>query len=165
MRLTREKQRDDARSVRYMLKRANTGTTTKVQIKDKNGNKREITDKEEMERLILLENEKKYHQTEGGTQLHQSNFIEKLGSYANGPEVEAVLDGSFEFPSDTSVATQDFLLACTKVNNLPAPDPTNVRKSFYEYIKGWKIRNERTCSAHQHMGHYKHITDWADLQI
>ena len=97
MRLTREKQRESARSMRYMLKKLSTGTTTKVQVKDASGNIREVTDKEEMESLILQENEKKYHQTEGGTQLHQPEFIKRLGRYANGPEVDQILLGTFEF--------------------------------------------------------------------
>ena len=155
MRLFREKQRDEARSMRYMLKRTSTGTTTKVQVTDERGTVREVTDKDEMEKLILCENEKKYHQTERGTQLHHPEFVKKLGRYANGPEVDRVLLGNFDYPTITKEATKDFLDACSRVNNLPEADTNNVRKSFYDYMKAWNIRKEKTCSAHQHMGHYK----------
>ena len=59
-----------------------------------------------------------------------------------GPEVDNVLSGTFDFPFDASEATKDFLMACTKVNNLPEPYTPNVRKSFYEYIQAWNMRKE-----------------------
>ncbi|GFH50742.1 hypothetical protein CTEN210_07218 [Chaetoceros tenuissimus] len=138
-----------------MLNKISSGATTKVQVTDHQGNIREYTAKEDVERLIIHENERKYHQTEGGTEFLQREFLEKLGKYGEGPEVDNVLDGSFEFPPDTSEAMKDFIRYCKRVDNLPAPDLNNVRGSFLAYIKAWKIRKEKTNSANQHMGHYK----------
>lgn len=155
MRLKREEQRDVARSARYMLNKISSGATTKVQVTDSNGHTMEYTDKTEVERLIIQENEQKYHQTEGSTDLLSQDFFEKLGQYGEGPEVDDVLNGSFEFPPNTSQATIDFIQHCKRVEQLPPPDPSNIRASFLAYNKAWKLRKEKTNSANQHMGHYK----------
>lgn len=68
MRLKGEEQRDVARASRYMLNKISFGAITKVQVTDHQGNVREYTAKEDVERLIIRENERKYHQTEGGTE-------------------------------------------------------------------------------------------------
>lgn len=155
MRLKREEQRDVARSARYMLNKISSGATTKVQITDATGTKSEYTDKADVERLIIQENERKYHQTEGGTELLNQEFLDKLGQYGEGPEVDNVLNGTFEYPDNTSPATKEFLQHCKRVDQLPPPDSSNVRASFLAYIKAWKLRKEKTNSANQHMGHYK----------
>lgn len=56
----------------------------------------EYTDKTEVERLIIQENEWKYHQTDGSTDLLSQDFLDKLGQYEEGPEVDDVLNGTFE---------------------------------------------------------------------
>lgn len=81
--------------------------------------------------------------------------MDKLGKYGEGPEVDEVLNGSFEFPPNTSQATKDFIQHCKGVEQLPPPDLHNVRASFLAYVKAWKLRKEKTNSANQHMGHYK----------
>ena len=63
-----------------------------------------------MERVIAKSNEAQWHKTEGGSHLHNIEFIEKLGSYGEGPEVQNVLDGNFQFPDSTSIDTRDFIM-------------------------------------------------------
>lgn len=41
-----------------------------------------------METVIATSNEAKYHATEGGSQLHQKEFIDKLGTYGDGSNLK-----------------------------------------------------------------------------
>lgn len=95
MRLKREEQSDVALALRYMLNKIFSGATIKVQVSARNGTTGEYTAKEELERLIIQENERKYHQTEGSIDLLRRDFINKLGSFGDGPEVDDVLKGTF----------------------------------------------------------------------
>lgn len=109
MGLKREEQQDIVRWARYMLDKLSTVATTKVQVTDSNGHTMEYTDKSDVELLIIQENERKYHQTEAGTDLLSQDFLDKLGQYGECPEVDDVLNGMFEFPLNTSQATKDFI--------------------------------------------------------
>ena len=69
-----------------------------------------------MKKVIVTSNEKQQHVTEGGNQLNISSFVAKLGIYGEGNDINTVLNGSFNFPQDTSVDTKDFTESCTKIN-------------------------------------------------
>jgi len=108
-----------------------------------------------VEAAVIQENEWKYHQTEGGSQLLDDVFRVNFGSFGEGPEIDAVLNGTYELPAHVSQATQDFLAACKRPDQ-PAPTPCEPTIScFKDYVHSWKCRKEKTTSAHQHLGHYK----------
>ena len=62
--------------------------------------------------MIVKSNEAQWHITEGGSQLHNNGFIKKLGTFGECPEIKNVLEGTFEFPINTSVDTRYFINAC-----------------------------------------------------
>ena len=127
-----------------------------VTSKNNRGKTIKHTSKEEIEEAIITSNERKYHQTEGGSQLLDPPFISKLGKHGEGLETENVLNGDFVFPPNTSDATKDFLNAC-KIHPLTetTTDSGNLRKKYKATLHSWKIRREKTCSYNQHIGHYK----------
>ena len=53
--------------------------------------------------MIAAENEAKYHQTEGGSQLLTELLLKDLGEFGNGPEVIHVLNGSYISPPSSSL--------------------------------------------------------------
>ena len=75
-----------------------------------------------MEKVIAASNEKQWHITEGGIQLHDTPFVDKLGTYGDGNEIGKVMDGNFTFPPNTSVDTKDFINSCIKTKTTAEQD-------------------------------------------
>ena len=72
------------RNIRRMAGREKGGSTTQVQIKDEDGTVVELTNKEDINKTIAKGNEKIRHQTEGGSQLINQEFIRKLDNHGEG---------------------------------------------------------------------------------
>ena len=73
------------------------GATSKVVVASEDGQVEEYISKAPIEKAIAVSNEKNWHTTEGGSQLHDQEFVDKLGAYGKGPEIDHILDGSFNF--------------------------------------------------------------------
>ena len=91
-----EESRSTFRRIRYSTKQRQSGTT-KIHVK-KRRRLKEITKKEDMERYIIAENEKKFHQTEGRCPLLHGQLYKDLGTMGDGPCIPAVLDGTYQPP-------------------------------------------------------------------
>ena len=146
-----EKQRKDARRIKATLRRNTNCGTTRIQVRV--GSKvKDITKKREMEKLIMDENEKKYHQTEKSCPLLQGQRLEDIGLLGDGPEVENILNGTYQQPPDISPATKLWL------DNLFIPNRDTleaVLTTLAEYKRGWGYVKESTSSGILHFGHYK----------
>ena len=120
-----EGQRRLFRNIKVMEENSREGSTSNVTITSNSGETTEYTDKKSMEEVIAPCNENRWHQTEGGSKLHGDIFTSKLGRCGDGPEIDSVLKGNFEFPTGTSDATIEFIDACKLpkdidiVNNIP----------------------------------------------
>ena len=56
----------------------------------------ELTDKIPLEKVIIEENLKRYHQTEGACPLlHDTRFYRDIGAFEKSPHVEDILDGAY----------------------------------------------------------------------
>ena len=109
-----------------------------------------------MEAVNAPSNESKWHQTEGGSQLHEKEFIDKLGRFGEGPEIDDVLKGNFEFPLTTSDATREYINACKQPENMDiVREIPNVIDRYKLTKLSWKKRRESTCTDGQHVGHYQ----------
>ena len=153
----REAQRRLFRNIRHMEGKIKGGSTSKLTTLV-NGHTVEHTDKASIDSLMAAANEKKYHVTEGGSQLLSREYIESFGAHGEGKDIQAVLDGSFLAPASATPATKDFLSACKY--NAEAKDLArrkDVVLRYRDHVKSWNIRQEKTCSHHHHMGHYKSI--------
>jgi len=145
------------RNIRHMEDKVKGGSTTKVTTTD-NGIISEHTDREPIEKLFVDENVRKYHVTEGGSQLHNPEFISAFGNHGEGPATQQVLDGTYIPPPSASQDTRDFLSACQYGPKAKAlSQPNDVVQRYRDHLKSWKIRNEKTCSYHQHIGHFKAV--------
>ena len=139
-----------------MEKKLKGGSTSKVVITSDDGTKIEYSDKISVERVIATSNEKQWHVTEGGSQLHTPPFIAKLGTYGEGEDINKVMDGSFNFPPDTTTDTKYFLEACTRIDvKDDIPVEMTIRSRYQAFIQSWKRRRESTCTYGQHVGHYQ----------
>ena len=105
-----------------------------------------------MERLIMEENERKYHQMETSCPLLQGQLLDDIGLLGDGPEVENILNGTYQQPPDISPATKLWL------ENLYIPNHDTreaVLTTLAEYRQGWGYVKEYTSSGILHFGHYK----------
>ena len=88
--------------VKYIeVKFRKSGTTFFTQ-EEPDGITLEITYKPPLEKVIISENVKKYHQIEGSCMLlddHQLYLV--IGDFDEVPQVEAILDGTYVWPDDT----------------------------------------------------------------
>ena len=82
-----EQQRKMFQNIRVMEGKIRSGSTSKVIVTSTDGSVKEFFNKKDMEEVISKSNEAKYHATEGGSQLHQKEFTERLGTYGEGPNI------------------------------------------------------------------------------
>ena len=137
-------------------KKIKGGSTSKVTITSDNGSILEYTDKEPMEKGFAISNEKQWHKTEGGSQLHTPSFVNKLGTYGEGKEIKKVLEGKFAFPPETTKDTKDFIQSCVKVTDNPTlSDEPDLKSRYKTFLHSWKTRRESTCTYGQHVGHFQ----------
>ena len=86
-----------------MEKKLEKRSTTFVTKKAEDGSIIELTDKESLENAIIMENMKKYHQTEFHPSIYQ-----QIGSISDGPTTPDILNGTCEPPEEISKSTKDF---------------------------------------------------------
>ena len=140
-----EAQRQLFRNIRFMEEKLTAGSTTQVTISSPEGRTIELTQREEVEKVVMAENERKFHQTEGGSQLLSDRFVRDIGKFGDGPAVEEVLE--------TTEATKEFLTACKQPRHLVERPAESVVARYWHLVKAWKTQKEHTASASQHIGH------------
>ena len=160
-----EAQRRLFRNIRFMEGKTKGGCTSKL-ITSSNGIETEHTEKVDIEQLCADANEKKYHQTEtGSSQLLSEEFISDLGLYGEGSKTNEVLNGTYTPPPSADNNTIDFLNNC-KRNQQATDMSTNycIISRYQNHVKAWKVRKEKTCTHHQHIGHFKAVLRQKDLR-
>lgn len=141
------------RRIRFIEQRTNNLATTKIVIKRKNGQQRELFQQKAMEDAIMFENERKFHQTEGHGQLQTRKILRDIGILGMGKEHKKIFNGTYMPPPGTNKATRSFL---KKMEILPREKNSRVHLvSFEEFCIGWKKAKEKTSSTGPHVGHYK----------
>ena len=101
---------------------------------------------------MALGNEKLGHQTEGGSQLLSPAYTKSLGHHGEGPDIDAVLNGTFIFLDNTTGATRYFILACKSNPDILSIKPNNNIAGSYSITKKlWNIRQEKTCIYGKHI--------------
>ena len=142
--------------IKLVEKRINAGSTSQVQTTRADGTIERYILREDIEKAIMENNEKKFHQTEGTSELLSDEFTQLFGHYGEKSEIEKVTEGTFEIPDSVTEETKAFLKACAKPEGLQdIQEDRDPVQRFHKFVKGWKCRKEKTASANQHIGHYK----------
>ena len=71
-----------------------------------------------MEQEIIVENLKKYHQTEKSCHLFDPPLYQEIGPLGDGPAQERILDGTYTAPEAVLQATTDFLMHMSKSSSV-----------------------------------------------
>jgi hypothetical protein len=90
-----EKTRALFRRIRYLERKMANLSTARVIISDRQGQQREIIQKQLIERHIISSNQRKYHQTEGQCPLTQGQLLKDIGLLGDGPKVKDILHGTY----------------------------------------------------------------------
>ena len=155
--LTREKQREDARKIKGTLKRLEKFAVESVEIEDDAGETSLVTNKEELERVCILENNSKYCQTHN-TICMTEPLRSLLGPTGNTPFCQSILDGTATSPPGTPQYTQELFEQLQQVHQAHPSCAIQRGISESDYSEGWKIMKETTSAASitgLHFGHLK----------
>jgi hypothetical protein len=93
------------RTIKVVEQKLSSGSTSRVIVTIANGGQKELTTGSEIEAAIIEENEKKYHQTEGTTQITSPLLLPLLGKHGEGPAINQILNGTFNPPPGISQST------------------------------------------------------------
>ena len=88
-----EENKEMYRKIARVTKKVENMGTTFVTIKDENGRKKDVIEKDQMEEEIINENRKKFHQTEGTCPFLQPMLKKDFGDYREGEATNQVLKG------------------------------------------------------------------------
>ena len=141
------------RNIRHIEGKMRGGFTSKIEVKSNNMTV-EYTDRNSIEEKTIQANEVKYHQTEGGSQFLQNDFIASLGHHGEGPDINKVLQGNYTPPPSASLETQEYLSSCHFDGS---PPPSTPISRYLQQKKSWRTRKESTCTYNHHIGHFKSI--------
>jgi exonuclease III len=149
--IRQENTRSLFRRIRYLEKKMTNLSTSRITVTSSNGQEQEITQRERMEDHIMRSNEKKFHQTEGHSQLQKGQLLKDIGTMGTGPKVQMILEGTYRTPPGTSNTTKQFISMMKR-----PPEQTRIAHITYkEFCRGWTKAKERTSSNGPHFGHYK----------
>ena len=130
-----EENKEMYRKIARVTKKVENMGTTFVTIKDENGRKKDVIEKDQMEEEIINENRKKFHQTEGTCPFLQPMLKKDFGDYGEGEATNQVLKGEYKIPEGLDEYTRDFLEVC-KLSEV------DKKASFYrtpdQFKKSWK---------------------------
>ena len=152
-----EKQRKTFRKIKRMKDNTRSLSTTSIVVTKENGQKEEISKKEELEREIISSNIKKYHQTENSCPFFNEPLYSDFGRFGEGPETKNLCQGKYKIPEGVDEYTADFLKEC--VNNYNNhKNEADLTRHPAQYRQSWKKMKEKTSSNGLHFGHYMAAT-------
>jgi hypothetical protein len=149
----REEVREMHKRIKWMRGKIRGESTSGVIIQKPKGGSKLIMNKEELEAQIIMENEAKYHQTEGHCPLMEGILLQHLGTTATTPKATEIIDGTYNFPPSINKATKTFLPACKRPHPFTIPAFDHFSKD--QYIRAWSKAKENTGSGELHFGHWK----------
>lgn len=152
--LQNEATRKTYKRIAFLDESVGSTATTFVNITQPDGSKRAISDKHELESVIIEENKKKYHQCENTPFLKEPLYSE-FGRYGEGPAVEEVKNGTYSPPPGTDEVTQDFLSMCQQSEDVKKKGTIPLKRSVQEFRQSWNAMKEKTSSRELHFGHFK----------
>ena len=145
----RENQRRRHRTIRAVTREEGNTGTTKVEIVNEDGTKEELTERKDLEKAIMKENESKYHQIDNSCPLTKGQLLRDIGWYGEGPKVDDILNGTYVPPVGTDAETKEFLdeIGRNGVPQIP-------KQSIHEFRSSWNVSREKTASGGIHFGHF-----------
>jgi hypothetical protein len=77
--------------------------------------------------------------------------------------VNKILDGTYSPPPSSTDATIAFLEDCKRPDNFIDSTPKSTPARYWNVVRTWRQRKEKTTSANQHIGHFKAVMQHPSL--
>ena len=156
--INREDTRDSHRRIKAAHKKFGSGGTKKLTVHSSGNSEiiEEITDKEELEDILMETNYEKFSSAKD-TPLAQEPLVSLIGATASTSTANAILQNC---PVDLSMCdqfTQKFLEAACIPESMRSIPPVSAKITPEQHIQFWKSQNERTQSSKSglHFGFFK----------
>ena len=145
--LSREEQRRVARIIRRVNGKLRSGSLTSVVAPNSNGEWVEVTDKREIEKSLMKENERRFNQARN-TPFLKPPLLDLVGRRGTGPAAEAILRGEFQIPEGTDHWAAKLIPHLARPFGVKAsvsgrPGPITVDS----HCSGWLKAKERTSAG------------------
>ena len=145
-----EHQQQTFRKLKPISRKFSEKLSTTSVIINNNGVTEELTRKEQMEKAIILENKKKFHQCEATRPFLAEPLRSQFGKFGKTETTEAVINGTYVPDKNSPPSLKTFFKVCHK----SSPD-TAMSRSPTEFKNSWKAMKEKTASHDLHFGHFK----------
>ena len=146
-----KKQREDTRNahrkIKFARNKLNSGGTMKLEISDTNKKGTiEVTDKVEMEKILMDTNEKKFRLA-CNTPFVQGQLLKDLGPCGMTRKAESVLLGTYEPPENCNQGAKKFITAVKMSEAIKSAPPISAAITPAQHTKFWRSQRESTQSS------------------
>jgi hypothetical protein len=139
----RERQRDTAKKIRFLRGKVSTGSTTLVTVQDANGISVDLTNKEDIERAIISNNEDKCKQS-FHTPFLQPPLVSEFGFKGLTPASNLVLAGCYVPKEPIDPYAQDLITELKMPQPIKDIGRQSMELSVTNYKKFWNKAKENT---------------------
>ena len=152
-----EETRNAHRRIKFARHKENSGGTMKLEVDNPNGpGTIEITDKTEMEKVLMKTNEAKFRLA-SSTPLAHGQLLEELGPCGMTRDAERVLKGTYVPPPNIHLGAKTFLANVCMSHAIIAAPPISAAIIADEHSHFWRSQRESTQSSPSglHFGYMK----------
>ena len=145
--LSREEQRRTARIIRRVNGKLRSGSLTSVVAPNMYGVWVEVTDKQEIEKSLMKENERRFNQARNSPFLRPP-LLEMVGRCGIGPAADAILRGDFVIPEEVDPWAAKLIPHLARPSEVPynvSGRPSPIATQYH--CSGWSKAKERTSSG------------------
>lgn len=152
----REDLRDAHRKIKWARGKGNSSGTDRVTITNADGREQEITDKEEIESILMATNKTKFIQA-NDTPFNQQPLKDIVGPRGLTQESDDILRGNFVPPPGIHQGAMDFITAVKMDAELMQAGPISTDITAEQHSQYWSKAREATQSSisGMHFGYYK----------
>jgi hypothetical protein len=154
--IQKERQRLFWRRLNYVTGKKRTRSTTLVQVEEQSGLVLESTTKDTVEAAIFREVHDKRYMLAKEAPICSGRLFDDFGCMVNTPASRAVLDGTYQAPEDSDIATKELFDEVAAIRRLISKDSAPTIITPEQWKRYWAIVNKETSSSESglHFGHY-----------
>jgi hypothetical protein len=155
--IQQEKDKSFWRRINYILCKPRGGSCFKVQVEQEDGTIIEHSTQEDLQNAIWTNIHRKRFYLAEEVPLCFSPLRGQFGYSAITPTAQAILAGTYQYPTEFDKATKEILKECAKIRLMIPKDSVLMRITKGDWDGHWNMAKEETLlsALGQHFGHYK----------
>ncbi len=140
----------------YVSGKKQTRSGTRIQVEEQSGSVSESTTKDAVEDAIFTEVHDKQYALAKEAPIYSKKLFDNFGYVANTPASRAVLDGTYQAPTDSESVTKELFAEIAAIRQIIPKDLAPIVITPEQWKRYWAIVNEETSSSESglHFGHY-----------